>query len=499
VDAERGFDPDGKRVRDEGAVVGRGPAGRVGHAGGQFGPEGDVVSAAFWGDPPERLADDVLGQHAGAEQLPGHGGHLPLLFAGVVGTGQRGGRAYTLDPGGVEGVSHPPDQHGHVGPLPAAVGVQLVEDQELKAPGGLDDGPPLLGPRQQQFQHDVVGQEDVRWGLLDLLAFLERLLAGVAGEADGGPALRVAVAQELFQFAPLAVGQGVHGVDDDRLDALPAAAAEDVVHGRHDVGQRLAAARPGSEDVGQTRPGHANGLGLVAVEAEGVARGIGPRLTAEDAAALRVQLASGDQLVDRLPGLEGRVQLDQRLGPQHPFVELTVDEVVKPGLVDVNEATGVAGVVVNEPAAEVEDVHGKRLAHAWCLPKQNPSYTHRGNPKHPEHRPSRSRPSHPEDLACLLPAVEVGAPGLGRLLGHPELARGEDPLHIEDAEFDQPRGVQPGRPRADLGCLGRLGVGQPAVGLSLEHKHQPHLMRRDPVGRQGHEALLLAMLCRVVP
>src|SRR5262249_10555901 len=39
--------------------------------------------------------------------------------------------------------------------------------------------------------------------------------------------------------------------------------------------------------------------------------------------------------------------------------QLAVDEGAEPGLADVDEAAGVGRVVVNEAAAEVEDVHGR--------------------------------------------------------------------------------------------------------------------------------------------
>ena len=74
----------------------------------------------------------------------------------------------------------------------------------------------------------------------DSLPLVGALLARIALERDWTVAVRVAVAEELAQFAPLAVGQGVHRVDDDRLDASPAATPQDEIHGRHDVGHALA-------------------------------------------------------------------------------------------------------------------------------------------------------------------------------------------------------------------------------------------------------------------
>jgi hypothetical protein len=71
-----------------------------------------------------------------------------------------------------------------------------------------------------------------------------------------------------------------------------------------------------------------------------------------------VQLASGDQLVERVAGLERRADLQQRLGPQTPAFELGVDVRADPHVADREEAPHVAGVVVDDSTAKIEDVHG---------------------------------------------------------------------------------------------------------------------------------------------
>jgi hypothetical protein len=92
--------------------------------------------------------------------------------------------------------------------------VQLVEHQELQALRRLDDGA-LHRPREDQLQHHIVGEQDVWRVLEDAPALLLALLAGVRGEGDRSPAVGVAVAEELAEFVELAVGQGVHRVDDE--------------------------------------------------------------------------------------------------------------------------------------------------------------------------------------------------------------------------------------------------------------------------------------------
>ena len=99
-------------------------------------------------------------------------------------------------------------------------------------------------------------------------ALVLRLLPGVPLERH----LRVAGAQELLQLAELAVGQGVHRVDDDRLDARLVGACglgfEDLVDDRDDVRQALAGAGAGREDVALAGACGLDGLLLVLVKAK---------------------------------------------------------------------------------------------------------------------------------------------------------------------------------------------------------------------------------------
>ena len=53
------------------------------------------------------------------------------------------------------------DQHRDVGPLSAAVGVQLIEDQKGQVGRAGDQRRPFPGPGQHRLQHHVVGEQDV--------------------------------------------------------------------------------------------------------------------------------------------------------------------------------------------------------------------------------------------------------------------------------------------------------------------------------------------------
>lgn len=354
---EGGLDPDGQRIGHEPGVVLGGVA-VVPQAARERGNEGGIGQVPRRGHPPERLADHVLGPDLGAEQLPGDGGHLPPLLGQCPGRAEGGRRAHALEPRGRGRVPHPADQHGHVRPLPPAVGVQFVEHQELEPPGRLDQLA-VAGPGQDQLQHHVVGEQDVGRLCQDRLPLVRPLLAGVPGERDGAAAVGVPEAEELAEFAELAVGQGVHGVDDDRADALAAAHPQDVVHDRDDVRQALARPGPRREHVREPGPGDADRLGLVAVEAEPPPDRVGLGLDAEHVTAVGVQDAGRNQVVDRLARLERGVELDEGFGPEDARVELLVHEPAEGRLQDGDEAAGVGGVVPDHAPAEVEDVQGR--------------------------------------------------------------------------------------------------------------------------------------------
>lgn len=150
-------------------------------------------------------------------------------------------------------------------------------------------------------------------------------------------------------------------VSDHRPDALAAAVPEDVIDDRDDVREALAGPGAGGEHVREPGAGDPDRLRLVPVEPERPAVRVGPGLHPEHVPALGVEDPGGDQVVDPVARLERRVVLDQRLGPEHAGFELVLDEPAEPRLADGEEAAGVPGVVVDEAAAEVEDVHRRSV------------------------------------------------------------------------------------------------------------------------------------------
>ena len=160
LNAEGTFDPDGKRVRDELRVGGRPRPVRFGNSLGKSSDETGIMRVSLRSDAPERFADDMLRPDRHAEKLAGHRGDLSLLLSEVPRARERGRCANALQVRRVEELADPANQHRHVRSLSPSIGVQLVQHQELKTLGRLDERP-LLWSGEDQFQHDVVRQQDV--------------------------------------------------------------------------------------------------------------------------------------------------------------------------------------------------------------------------------------------------------------------------------------------------------------------------------------------------
>jgi len=66
------------------------------------------------------------------------------------------------------------------------------------------------------------------------------------------------MAEKLFQFPVLAVGQCVHRVDHDGRDALARAVSKDMVNDGNDIGQALTRAGASGEHVVMPLPRESN-------------------------------------------------------------------------------------------------------------------------------------------------------------------------------------------------------------------------------------------------
>src|SRR4051794_17723854 len=67
--------------------------------------------------------------------------------------------------GGPSALPETPHQHGDIRPLPTAIGVKLVQYEEVQSLAIANDARVHLRiePRQDQLQHHEVGQQNVRW------------------------------------------------------------------------------------------------------------------------------------------------------------------------------------------------------------------------------------------------------------------------------------------------------------------------------------------------
>ena len=224
----------------------------------------------------QRLVNHMFRADRHAEQPAGHLRDLvqPLLTAAASDHSSAG--ADTQEVGIAASLTQAANQHGHVGPLAAAVSVQFVQHQEFQLSHRPVHKHPFAWSGEHELQHDIVGEQQVRRILQDLLLALQCLLAGVAGKAhrEGLPRAcrRVGdVGRQPFQALQLRVDEGVHRIDDDGTYTVSIGVVlEHVVNDGHEVGEALAGTGAGGEDVRLALCSQVNGPFLVAVQVEGV-------------------------------------------------------------------------------------------------------------------------------------------------------------------------------------------------------------------------------------
>ena len=132
----------------------------------------------------------------------------------------------------VQPFPHPADEHRDIRPLPAAIRMQLVQHQKAQPLGVRDDlriG--KVRPRHDEFQHDVIGEQDVRRVFGNLLALVRAFLARVAGVRDRFLPHAIAIGEKFLEFLQLAIAQRIHRIDDDRADARAGVALTAAVAG----------------------------------------------------------------------------------------------------------------------------------------------------------------------------------------------------------------------------------------------------------------------------
>ena len=216
-------------------------------------------------------------------------------------------------------------------------------------------------PRHDQFEHDVVGEKNVRRIFGDPFAFLVRFLSRVASERNRFPVFSIAEAQIPLQFLALAVAERVHRVRDDGRDALAgmsfALLSQHMVDNGNEVGERLAGPRAGRQHVRLAPVGYFDCVGLVPVQTDGFAGRVVRPLDSEYFRAFRFQRARMDEVVHVSARLEIGIQLDERGGPELPAGVGFVD---RSGYIfgpDGGEAAGKSLVLCDKFFTKCEYVH----------------------------------------------------------------------------------------------------------------------------------------------
>ena len=310
------------------------------------------------GDPLQGFANHVLLGDLRAKQQAGNTGD------GLISVCQRargrhgGGRANAHQLVGLQTLAQTAHQQGYVGALASPVGVQLIQHQEFQTLAMLDHPPiHVLIAGQNQLQHHEVGQQDVGRVVGYLVALSLAFLARVARYGKGGLALWITM-QELVQLLQLAVGQGIHGVDDDgarallRIDFL---GFQNAVNDGHEERQRFAGAGSGGHHVALVFLRLGQRLQLVDIQVQVRRLPLGLTRT-EKVCAMSVQNPLLRQLLDSALPLVVGVDLDQRLGPITATVILVLNlgkDVLGRNL---GEASRKCAVFADELVAKIKDV-----------------------------------------------------------------------------------------------------------------------------------------------
>ena len=296
--SETSLDPDRERIARDLRIAQ--PEVRRASRGGVHGSteirEAPIGRAARISPTLQCLGDDRVPRDRGSEELGCDLGDELISIVLIVPAHHRG-RSADADwrPLGIaDPRTQTAHQHGDVGALASAIGMQLVEHHEAQTGAVLDDLLVKLRlPGHQQLEHHEIRQQDVRRIVLDLLALLRALLAGVPGKGHSRGAIRVA--QELPELFLLAVGERVHGIDDDRACAGPFASAlrlDDGVDDRNEVAERLSGPGTGRHHEALAGKRKADRLDLVSPELEAPVGVVGPgSQVAENLGAFRRQPA----------------------------------------------------------------------------------------------------------------------------------------------------------------------------------------------------------------
>ena len=313
------------------------------------------------GHAAERFRNDRIRADPGAEDFRGDPGHRgALLFRGAFACHGRGRadadrRMLRVADPRLESAH----QHRHIRALAPAVGVQLIEHDEPQAAAILDDLPvQIVLPRHEQFEHHEVGKQNVRRVVPDALAFVGAFLSGVSRE---GRRIRAPCAEIAPQLFCLAVGKGIHRIDDDGAGARGTARFPGLDRGvddRNEETQRLPRAGSSRHGVTLIVQGIADCLLLVLAEPQrSIPAAPGGREVPKYLGAFGFQIAGVDEILYRAAVGIVRVELNQRLGPESPGRVQFIDLRIQLRRADICKRACEGLVVIDDGFIEIEDVH----------------------------------------------------------------------------------------------------------------------------------------------
>ena len=192
--------------------------------------------------------------------------------------------------------------------------MQLVQDEKPQSLSG-PDKICFLGSRQNEFEHYVVGKQNIRRIGYNLILFIIGFLACISPECDRTSLVGIAEVDELFQFANLAIRQGIHWIYDDCLNTASWTVLEHMIDGWDNEGKTLSRACTCGQDVISTLYRNLDRIRLVSMEPKRASLFIRSVFDPKYSSALRMDNTRRNKFVNRFSRFEGRVQLDQWLRP----------------------------------------------------------------------------------------------------------------------------------------------------------------------------------------
>ncbi len=223
-------------------------------------------------DPLQGLSNDFMRCDSRAEDLTGNpcNGLLLILYGSGTRHGGRGSDAYEILC--IQALPYAPYQHGHIRPLAAPIGMQLIKDKVLQITAMLHD-PPVNGfiAGKDELEHHEVGQQNIRGVLGDVFSEILFLLPRIPGNGKGLFLVREPM-EKFVEFLYLTVGQGVHRIDD--YGPCPRCwvlflCLEDMINYGDEEGQGFTRPGTGCNNIALSFPGLGNGLNLMFEQLQG--------------------------------------------------------------------------------------------------------------------------------------------------------------------------------------------------------------------------------------